>query len=335
MQEDTEKSNRDVVKDARRRLVRSACYALAALAVMAVAAYAWFARSQNAAATGMSASTTATRYTITTTPGTLSDGNGGYSVYEKDYENGNEARNFLTELTKAGLRIDDHMQVGADSNLLNHQALNLTLENGDPNAQLSPGASGKLEFTVIPYVTDLGDVTVSLERNFVFYDSTDAGNTQAEKLMSGHLLFFLEKTDEDGYGNWIQDSFTISKDQFCEGESSETTKPYSFTLYWVWPERFHNFYYTGTSSYYRNLFQSEDSADRKNLLADMQNHLDKYFDTTVTLDGSLLTAEGDLTGDAYTRFTRQYDLADEMIGNRIPLFQLRVNTEENQNPQNP
>ena len=77
----------------------------------------------------------------------------------------------------------------------------------DGQLSLMPGASGKLEFYIIPREDNLQTVTLSLE--LIGYQSDNgravkSEDTTLQNLINGHILFFKSVDDTYGYQGWIQ-----------------------------------------------------------------------------------------------------------------------------------
>ena len=115
-----------------------------------------------------------------------------------------------------------------------------------------PGASGKLEFYLIPRQENLTRATITLELG----GYTDGNNQEAVKsddirlqeLISGHILLFQNLDDEKGYsgwlGNWVENTNTITNTFTVTADKFEKDVPYKITLRWVWPQYFRNYIYT-------------------------------------------------------------------------------------------
>lgn len=288
--------------------LRTGLFVAAAIIIMVLIVLAWFVANNRTDAISSTISAIDNRYVIV--PGKDSD-NIGF------WERGNKGLEF---------NLSDSMKVNADSNFRN------TTETG----RLSPGASGKLVFTVKPIAKDLNGVIIEIEEN-VQFRKDDKGNVvlgsddqdKHRNLMKGHILFFLEKNGRY-YSNWIgpdssgKYSFTISKDQFIPQDGTETTKSVTCTVYWVWPQEFHNMVYTGGGTYYRNIFETQESAGYSQLITDMNYNLNKYIMNT----RAGITVSQDMSGENYSYCTQQYNLADENIGANVDFIQVRFNTRE-------
>lgn len=235
----------------------------------------------------------------------LSDGNETTS-YEKyiDITTGNEVSQEQT------------YYIG-DSNLAWHL-------NGQQS--LMPGASGRLDFYIIPRQDNLKSVTLSMEA--VAYQSvnnhraTESTDATLQNLIHGHILFFKHVDDTYGYSGWLQadQSFTID----APSGTFEKDVPYKMTIYWVWPQYFRNFVYTKKSTQ-GDLFtdatdQSANSeyakfvefVNSQTTVAPGTNQL--FYDAqSISIDGSVNKNMLQATLDACSLY---YDQADEYIGTK-------------------
>lgn len=149
------------------------------------------------------------------------------------------------------------------------------------NGTVSPGASGKLEFYIIPKVDNLKSVEVTLDLEA--YQNAESTSDRAVKssdntlqnLVQGHILLFRNLNGNNvGYSGWIKDGklkITPSGIQITTDETTVTDtddekkfeqgKPYKVTVYWVWPKYFRNYIYNERNNWKDDLFGP--SGDKK------------------------------------------------------------------------
>lgn len=297
------------LKDFWKDFLVSGLFVLAAI-VAIFACLAWFAANNRVSATGSTIGAKADRYTITAAGEGDADAHVGY--YERSGRTDEEKK------VIDGLDTTDAMTVTLTSNLNNETA-----------GSLYPGARGRITFTVTPRTDNLGDITINLSRVLKvkddIYKEAD-GNLPADAstllgLVKGHLLFFT-KCDNGYYSGRVANSkITIEKINFVEGESGLTKKPFTFTLYWVWPEYFQNFVLTGNTNYYKNLFAAENAA-YAGLKTDVNDNKANYF---------YGASDGTAASDPYANmdtYSALYNNADEFIGNEVISIQLRITAQE-------
>ena len=298
------------LKDFWKDFLVSGLFVLAAI-VAIFACLAWFAANNRVSATGSTIGAKADRYTITAAGEGDADAHVGY--YERSGRTDEEKK------VIDGLDTTDAMTVTLTSNLNNETA-----------GSLYPGARGRITFTVTPRTDNLGDITINLSRVLKvkddIYKEAD-GNLPADAstllgLVKGHLLFFT-KCDNGYYSGRVANSkITIEKINFVEGESGLTKKPFTFTLYWVWPEYFQNFVLTGNTNYYKNLFAAENAA-YAGLKTDVNDNKANYF-----YGSSSAVAATDHPYDNVDTYSALYNNADEKIGNEVISIQLRITAQE-------
>ena len=297
------------LKDFWKDFLVSGLFVLAAI-VAIFACLAWFAANNRVSATGSTIGAKADRYTIAAAGEGESGAHVGY--YERSGRTDEEKK------VIDGLDTTDAMTVTLTSNLNNETA-----------GSLYPGARGQITFTVTPRTDNLGDITINLSRVLKaksnIYKEAD-GNLSDEAsallgLVKGHLLFFT-KCDNGYYSGRVANSkITIEKKNFFEGESGLTKRPFTFTLYWVWPEYFQNFVLTGNTNYYKNLFAAE-GEDYVALKTDVNKNKATYF-----YDPSSTVAVSDPYDNVVT-YSALYNNADEKIGNEVISIQLRITAQE-------
>ena len=294
------------LKDFWKDFLVSGLFVLAAI-VAIFACLAWFAANNRVSATGSTIGAKAERYTLT------AEGEGESGAHVGYYERTAEEKKVID-----GLDSTDAMTVTLTSNLNNETA-----------GSLYPGARGQITFTVTPRTDNLGDITINLSRvlkaKVNIYKEAD-GNLSDEAsallgLVKGHLLFFTNC--DNGYysGRVANSKITIKKENFFEGESGLTKRPFTFTLYWVWPEYFQNFVLTGNTNYYKNLFAAE-GKDYDALKTDVNDNKTNYF---YDPSSTVAVSEPYDNVDAYSSL---YNNADEKIGNEVISIQLRITAQE-------
>ena len=110
---------------------------------------------------------------------------------------------------------------------------------------IEPGSSGRLQFSVVPKT--MGNITLSMQLSLIPYNYQDNNINEVDEITktftSGHILFFLEKSESSNVGNasatnliWLKDgSFTLNI------PDAQKDTEYSYTLYWCWPQNFAEF----------------------------------------------------------------------------------------------
>lgn len=130
---------------------------------------------------------------------------------------------------------------------------NLAWRFSNSQESFGPGASGKLEFYIIPKNNMIKSCKVSLEMQA--YSTSENTNraikcddTNLQNLLSGHILLFQKLDDTNGYSGWLNPedntSFTVTAPEggFQKGV------PYKVTIYWVWAKYLRNYVYGARST---------------------------------------------------------------------------------------
>ena len=136
------------------------------------------------------------------------------------------------------------LQVSDDNNMKNKDA---------DNRGIAPGDSGKVTFYVIP--REEGYKKFSFQTNLVPYTTSSGMDTEetvqadlqkvtdpdVSNLLKGHVLFFKNYSETEGYSGWIQDG----KLEVSSETAYPVDKPIEVSVYWVWPRYFQSFMKTG------------------------------------------------------------------------------------------
>lgn len=212
----------------------------------------------------------------------------------------------------------------------------------DRQEVLEPGASGKLEFYVIPKETGHSSLTVTVKlegytlthaNNYKDGDEETTDNSRAiwieeqriQRFIDGHILVFRELND-DGYKGWLRpedvsdykdntgicgNTFTISaKEVGLETGVFEKDVPYKITLYWVWPKYFRNYIY-GNRQQNGDLFTDIENNEDYNSLIEFINEQKE-----MTGNGSKLFFNGEDALDVQQTVTDERidsDMSSELL----------------------
>ena len=154
---------------------------------------------------------------------------------------------------------------------------------------MEPGTKGQLDFFIKTYET--GDLSLDFSLDISpFHIETDdkpvtVGNDTVEAgLLSGHILYFLEKKQSDGKiaYTWIKDGkFQIKI------PNAEKDKKYNYSIYWVWPLNLSTILLNKGDSFLNENAVEFDDKDptgglRNTIVTDMEAHPNKYFFSSLT-----------------------------------------------------
>lgn len=229
------------------------------------------------------------------------------------------------------------------------------LNNYLANADLRPGNRGSFDIYLIrrntnadnlwlepvftPYLEDETPIVLPLEG-----ETPTEVQTVAE-FLKGHFLLFASIDDKGMYSGNIDCSQSLEIDfsnplqtsvaqggrTFSWGErvyAGTDIEVYHFPVYWVWPDQFGNFIYTG-NAYNKNLFANDKGDDYKFFLEMMQdeNGYKKFFsvtenETRPSFTDILQPTDYHKATQYYDWYTGWYNLADEKIGDKIRYIEL-------------
>ena len=202
----------------------------------------------------------------------------------------------------------------------------------DSQESILPGANGKLEFYIIPKKDDVKSVTVSFDINGYVYTSKENADKRAVKsedtilqnLIQGHILFFQQLDDVDGYQKWLKadEPFMI---EAPKNSSFKKDVPYKVTIYWIWPQYFRNYVYTQKSTQgdlFTDAANQTDDSDyaRINTFINSQRTVETgqnklFYDESGTVQVKS-DINKDMAQDTLEQCSNYYNKADEYIGTK-------------------
>ena len=196
----------------------------------------------------------------------------------------------------------------------------------DSRESILPGANGKLEFYIIPKKDDVKSVTVSFDINGYVYTTKENADKRAVKsedttlqnLIQGHILFFQQLDDVDGYQKWLKadESFVI---EAPKNGSFKQNVPYKVTIYWIWPQYFRNYVYTQKSTQ-GDLFMdaANQTYARINTFINSQRTVETSQNKLFYDESGKVQVESDINKDmahdTLEQCSNYYNKADEYIG---------------------
>ena len=227
----SEQNAQAFIQAARRQIIHSAIFAVAALGVIVFACYAWFAGNHSVSGTIGSIQMLGSLYELAGNGNDTTDN--GYGVfYDKtktgfgfnglpagDFSAGDQWPNLEATGTSQAIRwrLNESSQVG----------------NFGSSTGIRPGSSGTLEFYVIPNATGTLSLRFRLELKPLNDDGSANTVETLNKLLKGHLLFYI--LDDKGTKIWVSwDGDTSRPLQFYVPEETNVGVPQLVTLYWQW-----------------------------------------------------------------------------------------------------
>ena len=340
-------------EQAMRQLLHHLFIILAALIVFCFACVAWFVNNTRVSGQAIQISAAGKPEFALATVGTKEQG-----VYDSMFGLSQAStQETINEITYHIASSNSSFRLKSDKNLNNYLA----------NADLRPGNRGSFDLYVICY-TDKRELVLQpilsawyehkteskdIEYKGAFSEGNDNMRTAAE-FLKGHILLFANMDEKGMYSGNIDFTKEISvnlstkkayqntivdteneaaPDLFDWGEvvyseENTTTAVYRLPVYWVWPEQFGNFIYTG-NSYNKNLFTDKNSRDYTYFVSAMESNTDykKFFSVdeevsrppicTITFPENYQIATAN-----YELYSGWYNAADEIIGDNISYIEL-------------
>lgn len=230
----SEQNPQAFIQAARRQIVRSAIFAVAALGVIVFACYAWFAGNHSVSGTIGSIQMLGSLYELAGNGSDKEDS--GYGIFYDKAKTGFEfnvlpAGDFSADknwpyLEATGTnqairwRLNDNSQVG----------------NFGSSTGIHPGSSGTLDFYVIPNVTGTLSLGFTLELTLLDDNGNRIDDAALSNLLKGHLLFYLE--NEKSEKLWVSWDGNTFRWQFGVKDEAAVGQPQLVTLHWMWVENF-------------------------------------------------------------------------------------------------
>lgn len=227
----SEQNAQTFIQAARRQIIHSAIFAVAALGVIVFACYAWFASNHSVSGTIGSIQMLGSLYELAGNGSDKTDN--GYGVfYDKaktgfgfnvlpagDFSAGEAWPNLEATGTSQAIRwrLNDNSQIG----------------NFGSSTGIRPGSSGTLQFYVIPNATGTLSLRFRLELKPLNDDGSANTTETLNKLLKGHLLFYILDAKETKI--WVSwDGDTSRPLQFNVPVETDVGVPQPVTLHWQW-----------------------------------------------------------------------------------------------------
>lgn len=217
---------------------------------------------------------------------------------------------------------------------------------------IEPGSSGRLQFSVVPKTA--GNITLDMRLSLIPYKYQDNNINEVDEITktftSGHILFFLEKSESSNAGNASATNLIWLKDGSFELNISDAQKDteYSYTLYWCWPQNFAEFTLAEENEFlngrkpilstYANGEAMRKAIAYENSQESMVNHPQRYFYSNLT-QNPLDTSQQELekiinmqeklsndkpTQDAFVALSSYYNQADQYIGSHANCLRVKL-----------
>ena len=213
----SEQNTQSFIQAARRQIIHSAIFAVAALGVIVFACYAWFASNHSVSGTIGSIQMLGSLYELASEGSSSSK----YTLAGYNPPGGDAPLSNRPTLKATGTNQSIRWQLSDTSHV----------QNITGNTRLQPDTSGTLQFYVLPYVS--GTLSLGFQLELIPLD--DSGNAitgRPAELLKGHLLFYLENDKKEKiWTSWDSDNFKL---QFEAAEETQIGQPQLVTLHWMW-----------------------------------------------------------------------------------------------------
>lgn len=227
----SEQNAQAFIQAARRQIIHSAIFAVAALGVIMFACYAWFASNHSVSGTIGSIQMLGSLYELAGNGSDKTDN--GYGVFYDntktgfgfnvlpagDFSAGEAWPNLEATGTSQAIRwrLNDNSQIG----------------NFGSSTGIRPGSSGTLQFYVIPNATGTLSLRFRLELKPLNDDGSANTTETLNKLLKGHLLFYI--LDTKGTKIWVSWYGDASRPlQFDVPAENNVGVPQLVILHWQW-----------------------------------------------------------------------------------------------------
>lgn len=301
-----ERSSSEILRSLIAQLVKVSFFALAALIVIFVGTRAWFVANNRVTADGMQIQGRNSLIRLATT--------GSRQRAEEEYlkvANGEKLPDGQAFLYPKQGQTETYYYTedGAIALRMNGQK------------EVSPGATGKVTFYIIPSQNGELNTTVYLQLagyQVVNGAAQEIPNNQILKtLLNGHILLFLnhegEDEGEDVYSGWLGSD--VSKPIPISIPDAEQDTPVAFTVYWIWPLRYENMVPLSGDETYTNWMEEQIDANRLTPISGINYCYNNIF---LAEKGSDLSGRDDKDN--------AYNLADEFIGTNAEYLYLTIRT---------
>lgn len=342
------KQKNDDEKERKKRLkgslIKFGSLAVFAFIVWVFATISWFSQNTSVSGSGMGVSVAGIPFELSSTGKVPSEYLSLYRLADSNYDEG-----AIIGAESSG--VSEH-RTGTVNKLI------MRLDSGNDGSSYTegfrPGASGVLNFDIIPYTDD--ELYVKCNFNLRTFDATyddDTGATtsiteitdnspddlqNASNYLRGHILFFTDRTISDG--NEIYSGY-IGTDGYTQHiEAGNSGKKIRVTIYWKWVNTFDQMVLKVGDTIRTDypLLEDDNDSDRAKLLNYIHTN---YSNILAELSASNEALMPSLTYTSITsnsgtallgELNENYNTADQLIGVNIDYFLLDISAEKTTAP---
>ena len=299
----SEQNAQAFIQAARRQIIHSAIFAVAALGVIVFACYAWFAGNHSVSGTIGSIQMLGSLYELAGNGRDKTDN--GYGVFYDntktgfgfnvlpagDFSTGEAWPNLEATGTSQAIRwrLNDNSQIG----------------NFGSSTGIRPGSSGTLQFYVIPNATGTLSLSFRLELKPLNDDGSANTGETLNKLLKGHLLFYIP--GDNGTKTWISwDGDTSRPLQFYVSKETDVGVPQLVTLHWQWTAELSELIKDAT-------LKGNVPANRELLFYSESGSIPEADNIKAAIDKNQIT-----------ELTKLYNRADRYIGSQLTWLEVKL-----------
>lgn len=298
----SEQNAQAFIQAARRQIIHSAIFAVAALGVIVFACYAWFASNHSVSGTIGSIQMLGSLYELAGNGRDKTDN--GYGVFYDntktgfgfnvlpagDFSAGEAWPNLEATGTSQAIRwrLNDNSQIG----------------NFGSSTGIRPGSSGTLQFYVIPNATGTLSLRFRLELKPLNDDGSANTTETLNKLLKGHLLFYILDKGTKIWVSW--DGDTSRPLQFNVPTETDVGVPQPVTLHWQWTAELSELIKDTT-------LNGKIPANRELLFYSESGSIPKADNIKAAIDNNQIT-----------ELTKLYNRADRYIGSQLTWLEVKL-----------
>ncbi len=299
----SEQNAQAFIQAARRQIIHSAIFAVAALGVIVFACYAWFAGNHSVSGTIGSIQMLGSLYELAGNGSDKTDN--GYGVFYDKTKTGFGFNVLPAGEFSAGAAWPNLEATGKNQAIRWRLNESSQVGNFGSSTGIRPGSSGTLEFYVIPNATGTLSLRFRLELKPLNDDGSANTGETLNKLLKGHLLFYILDANKNKV--WISwDGDTSRPLQFDVPAETNVGVPQLVTLHWQWTAELSELIKDAT-------LNGKIPANRELLFYSESGSIPEAKDIKTAIDNNQIT-----------ELTKLYNRADRYIGSQLTWLEVKL-----------
>lgn len=299
----SEQNAQAFIQAARRQIIHSAIFAVAALGVIVFACYAWFAGNHSVSGTIGSIQMLGSLYELAGNGKDTTDN--GYGVFYDKTKTGFDFNVLPAGEFSAGAAWPNLEATGTSQSIRWRLNESSQVGNFGSSTGIRPGSSGTLQFYVIPNATGTLSLRFRLELKPLNDDGSANTGETLNKLLKGHLLFYIP--GDNGTKIWVSwDGDTSRPLQFDVPEETNVGIPQLVTLHWQWTAELSELIKDAT-------LKDKVPANRELLFYSESGSIPEADNIKAAIDKNQIT-----------ELTKLYNRADRYIGSQLTWLEVKL-----------